>query len=101
MRRRIQEDGRTSIWRAVRGVIGGKSADGTIPDASPDQLNRFFVSVGPRVAGEVRDMGEPPELPCRLPRVGACSFSLVPLTLTELHELMLGMGVPLPAGMMG
>ena len=45
----------------------------TIPDISPDSLNRFFVGVGPRVAGEVRDMGEVPHLPCRLPRVGTCA----------------------------
>ena len=91
VRRRIQEDGRASLWRAVRSVVGEGRADRAVPDTSPDQLNRFFVGVGPRVAAEVRDMGESPELPCRLPRVGACSFSLVPLTLSELRTLVFGM----------
>lgn len=91
VRRRIQEGGRASMWRAVRSVVGGRKADRAMPDASADQLNQFFVSVGPRVAGEVRDMGETPELPCRLPRVGSCSFRLVPLTLSELRELVFGM----------
>ena len=36
----------------------GKGDGRTLPDISPDSLNRFFVGVGPRVAGEVRDMGE-------------------------------------------
>ena len=43
------------------------------------------------MAREVRDMGESPGVPCRLPRVGTCAFSLVPLTLSELRALVLGM----------
>ena len=45
------------------------------------------------MAGEVRNMGEAPHLPCRLPRVGACALTLSPLALTlaELRATVFGM----------
>ena len=79
------------MWRVVRSSVAGKGDDRTLPDMSPDNLNRFFVGVGPRVAGEVRDMGEAPHLPCRLPRVGACALTLSPLTMSELRATVFGM----------
>ena len=71
--------------------MGSDRDDRKLPDLTPDNLNRFFVGVGPRVAGEVRDMGEAPHLPTRLPRVGACAFTLSPLTLSELRVAVFGM----------
>jgi len=91
IRRRIHEEGRSAMWQIIRPAVGSGRADRKLPDAAPDQLNRFFVSVGPRVAGEVRDLGETPDLPCRLPRVGACALTLSPLTLSELRAIVLGM----------
>ena len=79
------------MWRVMRSSVGSGKGDRKLPVTSPDDLNRFFVSVGPRVAGEVRDLGEAPRLPCRLPRVGACAFTLSPLSLSELRVIVFGM----------
>ena len=51
----------------------------------------FFVGVGPRVAADVLGRGEPLPLPCRLPRVGACTFSLQPITLQGLRFILFSM----------
>ena len=91
VQRRIHEEGRSAMWRVIRSSVGSGRDERKLPDLSPDDLNRFFVGVGPRVAGEVRDMGEAPHLPCRLPRVGACAFTLTPLTLSELRATVFGM----------
>ena len=53
-------------------------------------VNDYFVGVGPRVA-EVRDRGEPLQLPCRLPRVGACAFSLSSISLQSLRSVLYSM----------
>ena len=91
VRRRIREERRSAMWRVIRSSVGSDRDDRKLPDLTPDNLNRFFVGVGPRVAGEVRDMGEAPHLPTRLPRVGACAFTLSPLTLSELRVTVSGM----------
>ena len=88
---RIQEEGRGAMWRVIRPVVGNGRADRRLPNVTPDELNRFFVSVGPRVAGEVRDLGEIADLPCRLPRVGACALTLSPLSLSELRAIVFGL----------
>ena len=49
------------------------------------------MGVGPRVAAEVRDRGEPLHLPCRLPRVGACAFSLLPISIQSLRSVLFSM----------
>ena len=90
--RRVTEQGPTTIFRNIRQVIEGKkSAQRAVPEATPDELNEYFVGVGPRVAGEVRDRGEPPQLPCRLPRVGACAFTLEPVSLDFLRTILFSM----------
>ena len=43
------------------------------------------------MAEEVKRMGLAPDVSCRLPRVGACSLVLMPLSLTELQAIMFGM----------
>ena len=91
VRRRIREEGRGGMWKAIRSTVNSGKSDRKIPSATPDQLNEFFVSVGPRVAGEVRDMGQTCDVPCRLPRVGSCGFKLAPLTLSELRAIVYGM----------
>ena len=79
------------MWRVIRPSVAGKGDGRSLPDISPNSLNRFFVGVGPRVASEVRDMGQVPHLPCRLPRVGACALTLSPLTLSELRTTVFSM----------
>ena len=91
VQRRIREEGHSAMWRVIRPAVESGKAGRTLPDAAPDQLNRFFVSVGPRVAGEVRNLGEIPDLPCRLPRVGACALTLSPLSLSGLRAIVFGM----------
>lgn len=66
---------------------------------SRHQLSAFFVNVGPHgVAGEVQQLGETPDPPCRLPRVGACAFSLTPLSLTDLRLIVSCMNVSSACG---
>ena len=58
--RRVNEQGPTTIFRNIRQIIEGKkSAQRAVPEATPDELNEYFVGVGPRVAREVRDRGSP------------------------------------------
>jgi len=89
--RRIREDGQRSMWRHIRSFVGGKQAIRKLPDATVDDLNRFFVRVGPCVADEVRSMGATPSISCRLPRVGACAFTLESLSLSQLRAIVFGM----------
>ena len=86
---RVGRQGPASIFRNVRQVIEGKrTAHRVVPEATPDELNEFFVGVGPRVAADVLGRGESLPLPCRLPRVGACAFSLQPITLQGLRSIL-------------
>ena len=89
--RRIREGSRESMWRLIRPVVGSKRAARKLPDATPDDLNSYFVGVGPRVAEEVKRSGPAPDIACRLPRVGACSLVLMPLSLAELRAIVFGM----------
>ena len=89
--RRIQEEGPNSVWRAIRSAVGNKGGEIKMSDVTPDELNRYFVSVGPRVSSEVRRAGLVTNLPCRLPRVGACAMQLSPLTLSELRDVVFHM----------
>ena len=89
---RVRKQGPASIFRNLRQVIEGKkSTQRVVPEATPTELNEYFVGVGPRVAAEVRGRREPPYLPCRLPRVGACAFSLQPISLHSLRSVLFSM----------
>ena len=89
---RLRDQGSSSLYRVVRPVIAGKrSTTPRLPSATPDEINSFFVNVGPRVAASLTDLGVPPDVPCRLPRVGACGFCVTGVTLTELREVMFSM----------
>ncbi|KAF0313088.1 hypothetical protein FJT64_001673 [Amphibalanus amphitrite] len=82
---RIREQGPHTVWRNIRSVVAGRKRDVTSPQLSPSALNEYFVSVGPRVAAEVAGAAEhAADLPCRLPRVGACGFSVSPIDLDTL-----------------
>ena len=73
--RRVRETGPTAIFRNVRQIIARKKSNNrVVPEATPDELNQYFVSVGPHVANQVRARGDPNSLPVRLPRVGTSAF---------------------------
>ena len=88
---RVRRQGPSSIFRNVRQVIEGRRSTRVAPEATPTELNEYFVGVGPRVAAEVRDRGETLQLPCRLPRVGACAFSLSSISLQSLRSVLFSM----------
>ena len=89
---RVREQGPATMFRNISQIIEGKkSTQRVVPEATPDELNEYFVGVGPRVAGEVRARGVPLDLPCRLPRVGACAFSLKLMTVDSLRPILFSM----------
>ena len=89
---RLRAQGSSSLYRTVRPLIAGKrSSTATLPAATPDELNGYFVGVGPRVAADLASLGVPPDVPCRLPRVGACAFRVAGVTLAELREVVFSM----------
>ena len=84
---RLRAQGSSSLYRTVRPLIAGKrSSSVNLPSATPGELNAYFVSVGPRVAADLASLGVPPDVPCRLPRVGACGFRVAGVTLAELRK---------------
>ena len=75
--RRIMDQGPTSVYRNVRQVIGSNKGARVIPAVDADALNEYFVGVGPSVAREIAESGTSSEtLTCRVPRVGACAFTV-------------------------
>ena len=88
----ISERGVSQVWRCIRSVIAGKKDGQNVqPDLSADDLNSFFVSVGPRIATEIRDQNTATDLKVRLPRVGACNFQPRAISLEELGHTVLRM----------
>ena len=91
---RIRERWPNSVWRSLRCVVDGKRP-GTpvLPQLTSEELNHFFVSVGPPVAAEVADRGRDAavSVPCRLPRVSACGFTVLPTDIDTLTGLLLSM----------
>ena len=61
---RVSQQGRGSVWRCARDVVGGKRATAAIlPTVTAESMNDFFVQVGPRVAAELAAQGPTPSLP--------------------------------------
>ena len=54
-------------------------------------MNTFFVNVGPSVTAEVTNRGPAPDIPVRMPRVGACAFTLQPIRLEHLCNIVFSM----------
>ena len=78
---RLRNEGSSSLYRAIRPVIASKvSRARNLPVVTPDEMNDFFVNVGPRVTAGLADLGPSPYVPCRLPRVGACGFRVTGIT---------------------
>ena len=77
LERRVSRAGPSGLWRSVQPIVAPKRSDGSTPAADADELNRFFVEVGPRTARQVTAAG--PELPTRLPRVSTGAFQVTPI----------------------
>ena len=61
---RVSQQGRGSVWRCAADILGSKKTACMIPPTiSAEQMNEFFVHVGPRVAAELAAQGPPPSLP--------------------------------------
>ena len=88
----LRAQGSSSLYRSIRPFLAGKK-DGArnLPAATPDEMNRHFVNVGPRVAASLAGLGRPPGVPCRLPRVGTCGYRVAGTTLAGLREVMFSM----------
>ena len=72
-------------------VAGKKDGSDVQPDLSANDLNSFFVSIGPRVAAEIRAKNAPTDLNVRLTRVGTCGFQLQEITYEELKRTIFSM----------
>ena len=79
---RINEAGQRRVWHVLRPVIGSKKGASVVPNVSPNDLNHYFVNVGPQTAASV----PPPrsQLPVRLPRVASCGFRIMPVSSDDL-----------------
>ena len=72
-------------------MVAGEEGPDVLPDLSANDLHSYFVSIGPRVAAEVRAENAPTDLNVRLSCVSACSFQLCEITLDELEREIFGM----------
>ena len=92
VQREISERGPNKIWQSIRKVVAGKRDGPNVqPDLPADDLNSYFVSVGPRISAEIRARNHIPELAERLPRIGACNFKPRLISLGELGHTVFGM----------
>lgn len=92
IQRDIDERGVTKVWHSIKSVIAGKKGGQNVqPDLTADDLNAFFVSIGPKVAAEIQTQNTATDLEVRLPRVGACSFQPRAISLEELGLLIFKM----------
>ena len=92
LQREIRERGPNKVWNSIRSVVAGKKDGPSVqPDVSADVLNSFFVSVGPRIATEIRAQNPAVEQTGRLPRVVASSFKPRPISLGQLGHTIFNM----------
>ena len=92
LRREIGQRGPNKVWQRIRSVVAGKKGGQNVqPDLPPDDLNAFFVSVGPRTAAEIQSQNVVTDPSVRVPRVGACSFQLQEIQLEELERTIFSM----------
>ena len=76
---KISEQGPSSVWRNIRPIVAGRSPKAVLSSVGPDEITLYFVQVGPRVAREIQERDDDRAVSCRLPRVGACAFSVMPV----------------------
>ena len=90
--RRIIDQGPTSVYRNIRQIIGSNKGTSVTPEVGADALNEYFVGVGPSVAREIAESGTPAgTLTCRVPRVGACAFTVSTIDYDTLKKTIGGM----------
>ena len=76
LQREIGERGPNKVWQCIRSVVAGKKDGPDVqPDLSANDLNSFFVSVGPRVAAEIRAQNAPTDLNVVLPVLAHAVFN--------------------------
>ena len=92
LRKEIDEQGPNKVWKCIKTVVAGKQDGPNVqPELSADDLNSFFVSVGPRITAEIQAQNATTDLNARLTRVGACSFQLREISLYELERTIFSM----------
>ena len=92
---RIAETSPSNLFRELKPIIAPKRGPPKSPkNITADQLNKYFVSVGPETRDQVASLyqrsGRAP-LPVRLPRVNAGALKLMPITLEQLRKVVLAL----------
>lgn len=67
----MPEGGYGRVYQVLWPVIGSKTASNSVPNVTPDAINDFFVSFGPKTAASVVPTGP---LANRLPPAPACGL---------------------------
>ena len=78
----LARSGRAALWRVLRPVLGRKQQQCAVPNITPDCLNDYYVTIGPRTAARVPAPASP--VTTLLPRVITCSFRVGPVSMDEL-----------------
>ena len=81
LQRELAKAGPGNVWRVMRPIIGSKK-EATVPSATPDALNDYYVSIGPATAASVPGPATP--VPVRLPRVTSSGFKPTPIDIDTL-----------------
>ena len=92
---RIQNSPPSAMFRLLKNVIAPKRGPLTLPvDLSPDDLNKYFTSIGMETRKEVlaqfSQTGREP-LKTRLPRVNTGRMRITPVTLEQLRRVLFSM----------
>ena len=85
----LARGGRAALWRVLRPVIGRKQQQCAVPNITPDALNDYYATVGPRTAASVPAPAVP--VTTLLPRVLTCSFRVEPVSMDDLYSALLTM----------
>ena len=80
---------RGGLWRVLRPVLGSKREQREVPRMTPDALNDYYVTVGPRTAASVP--APIAHVPVRLPRVVTSEFCVQTVDIDALHAAIVTM----------
>ncbi|KAF0301764.1 RNA-directed DNA polymerase from mobile element jockey [Amphibalanus amphitrite] len=84
----LAKAGPSKVWRVLRPIIGNKK-EVSVPNATPDALNDYYVNIGPSTAASVPQPATP--VPIRLPRVTTSGFRPQPIDIESLGQLLMHM----------
>ena len=85
----LARGGRAALWRVLRPVIGRKQQQSAVPNITPDALNDYYATIGPRTADGVPAPASP--VTTVLPRVLTCSFRVGPVSMDDLYSALITM----------